>query len=37
MANAVSVRVEPRDPEKNKGTGTRVARRLRSEGTDSRP
>lgn len=32
MANAVSVRVEPRDPLKNKGTGTRVTRRLRAQG-----
>ena len=32
MANAVSVRVEPRDPAKNKGTGTRVTRRLRAKG-----
>jgi large subunit ribosomal protein L25 len=32
MANAVSVRVEPRDPAKNKGTGTRVTRRLRAMG-----
>jgi large subunit ribosomal protein L25 len=32
MANAVSVRVEPRDPAKNKGTGTRVIRRLRAKG-----
>jgi large subunit ribosomal protein L25 len=32
MAEAVKIRVEPRDPEKNKGTGTRVARRLRKRG-----
>jgi large subunit ribosomal protein L25 len=32
MADAVSVRVEPRDPAKNKGTGTRVMRRLRAKG-----
>jgi large subunit ribosomal protein L25 len=32
MADAVSVRVEPRDPAKNKGTGTRVTRRLRAKG-----
>ena len=36
MADAVSVRVEPRDPAKNKGTGTRVARRLRAERAGSR-
>src|SRR5436305_3149872 len=29
MAEAVRIRVEPRDSQKNKGTGTRVARRLR--------
>ena len=32
MAEATKTRVEPRDPEKNKGTGTRVARRLRKKG-----
>jgi large subunit ribosomal protein L25 len=32
MADAVAVRVEPRDPAKNKGTGTRVTRRLRAKG-----
>src|SRR4029079_9022633 len=32
MAEALKIRVEPRDPAKNKGTGTRVARRLRKEG-----
>ena len=32
MAEAVKIKVEARDPQKNKGTGTRVARRLRSEG-----
>jgi large subunit ribosomal protein L25 len=32
MADAVAVRVEPRDPAKNKGTGTRVSRRLRAKG-----
>ena len=32
MAEAVSIQVEARDPQKNKGTGTRVARRLRSQG-----
>ena len=32
MSDAVKIRVEPRDPEKNKGTGTRVARRLRKSG-----
>jgi large subunit ribosomal protein L25 len=32
MAQALKIRVEPRDPAKNKGTGTRVSRRLRSKG-----
>jgi large subunit ribosomal protein L25 len=32
MAEAIKLRVETRDPAKNKGTGTRVARRLRKEG-----
>jgi large subunit ribosomal protein L25 len=32
MAEAVKIKVEARDPEKNKGTGTRVARRLRAQG-----
>jgi len=32
MSDAVKIRVEPRDPEKNKGTGSRVARRLRKKG-----
>jgi large subunit ribosomal protein L25 len=32
MSDAAKVRVEPRDPVKNKGTGSRVARRLRGEG-----
>jgi large subunit ribosomal protein L25 len=32
MAEAVIISVEPRDPAKNKGTGTRVARRLRAQG-----
>lgn len=32
MADAVKFRVEPRDPRKNVGTGTRVARRLRAQG-----
>ncbi len=32
MADAVKIRVELRDPQKNKGTGTRVARRLRAHG-----
>jgi large subunit ribosomal protein L25 len=32
MSDAVKVRVQPRDPEKNKGTGTRAARRLRARG-----
>jgi large subunit ribosomal protein L25 len=32
MAEAVKIQVETRDPAKNKGTGTRVARRLRAQG-----
>jgi large subunit ribosomal protein L25 len=32
MAEVTKTRVEPRDPEKNKGTGTRVSRRLRKKG-----
>jgi large subunit ribosomal protein L25 len=32
MAEAVKIQVEARDPRKNKGTGTRVARRLREQG-----
>jgi large subunit ribosomal protein L25 len=32
MAQAVTIAVEPRDPAKNKGTGTRAARRLRAQG-----
>jgi large subunit ribosomal protein L25 len=32
MAAAVKIRVELRDPAKNKGTGTKVARRLRAQG-----
>jgi len=32
MAEAVKVRVESRDPEKNKGTGTKFSRKLRSSG-----
>lgn len=32
MAQAVTIAVEPRDAEKNKGTGTRAARRLRAQG-----
>jgi large subunit ribosomal protein L25 len=32
MADAVKIQVEARDPQKNKGTGTRVARRLRQQG-----
>jgi large subunit ribosomal protein L25 len=32
MADAVKIAVEARDPQKNKGTGSRVARRLRAEG-----
>jgi large subunit ribosomal protein L25 len=32
MSEAARIRVEPRDAQKNKGTGTRVARRLRKSG-----
>ena len=32
MAAAVKIQVESRDPKKNKGTGSRVARRLRASG-----
>src|SRR5271169_5040411 len=32
MSDAAKVRVEPRDPVKNKGTGSRAARRLRAAG-----
>src|SRR5215467_11996550 len=32
MAEVTKTRVEPRDSQKNKGTGTRVARRLRRKG-----
>jgi large subunit ribosomal protein L25 len=32
MSEAARIRVEPRDAQKNKGTGTRVARRLRKGG-----
>ena len=32
MAQAVKIQVEARDPAKNKGTGSRVARRLRAQG-----
>src|SRR6516164_9779322 len=32
MSDAVKIRVQPRDPGRNKGTGTRVARRLRKRG-----
>jgi large subunit ribosomal protein L25 len=32
MAEAVKIQVEARDPAKNKGTGTRVARKLRAQG-----
>jgi len=32
MAEAVRIQVETREPQKNKGTGTRVARRLRARG-----
>ena len=32
MPDTAKIKVEPRDPQKNKGTGTRVARRLRRQG-----
>lgn len=32
MLEALQIQVEPRDPAKNKGTGSRVARRLRAQG-----
>ncbi len=32
MSEAVKIRVQPRDPGKNKGTGTRAVRRLRERG-----
>lgn len=32
MSEAVRIKVEPRDAQKNKGTGTRVSRRLRKSG-----
>ncbi len=32
MAEALKIRVEPRDPTRNKGTGTRAARRIRQAG-----
>jgi large subunit ribosomal protein L25 len=32
MTESVKIKVEPRDPVKNKGTGSRVARRLRAAG-----
>jgi large subunit ribosomal protein L25 len=32
MAEALKIKVEPRDPTKNKGTGTRAARRIRRQG-----
>jgi large subunit ribosomal protein L25 len=32
MSEATKTRVEPRDPKKNKGTGSRVARKLRKKG-----
>jgi large subunit ribosomal protein L25 len=32
MSDALKIRVQPRDPDKNKGTGTRVVRRLRKRG-----
>lgn len=32
MAEAVKIKVQSRDPQKNKGTGSRVARRLRAQG-----
>ena len=35
MTESAKIRVETRDPVKNKGTGTRVARRLRAAGADS--
>ncbi len=32
MSETLTIAVEPRDPAKNRGTGTRVSRRLRSQG-----
>jgi large subunit ribosomal protein L25 len=32
MSDALTIQAEPRDPAKNKGTGSRVARRLRAQG-----
>lgn len=32
MAEAVKIQAEPRDPQKNRGTGSRVARKLRAKG-----
>jgi large subunit ribosomal protein L25 len=32
MADAITLQAEPRDPQKNKGTGTRISRRLRAQG-----
>lgn len=32
MSDAFTIQVEPRDPQKNKGTGSRVSRRLRAQG-----
>ncbi|QDV33168.1 50S ribosomal protein L25 [Tautonia plasticadhaerens] len=32
MAEAVTIQVEPRDPAKNKGTGSRASKRLRADG-----
>jgi large subunit ribosomal protein L25 len=32
MAEAVTIEVQPRDPQKNKGTGSRVSRKLRAQG-----
>jgi large subunit ribosomal protein L25 len=32
MAEAVTIQVEPRDPAKNKGTGSRASKRLRAQG-----
>lgn len=32
MSDALQIQVEPRDPARNKGTGSRVARRLRAQG-----
>jgi len=32
MADAVTIAAQARDPQKNKGTGSRVARKLRAQG-----